>query len=59
MFYRRDFFQENRRAELFDYGDSVGIVMSEVTHMLHDVHGVDTTEVYVLVVKCALARLKI
>ena len=37
-------FLKKRRAELFDYG--VATVMSKVTHMLHGVHGVDTTNVY-------------
>ena len=55
-FYRRDFLKtEKRRAELFDYG--VATVMSKVTHMLHGVHSVDTTNVYVLIVGFALAHI--
>ena len=54
--YRRDFFQK-RRAELFDYG--VATVVSNVTHVLHGVHGDDITNVYVLLVRFALAHLKI
>ena len=58
MFYRRDFLKtEKRRAELFDYG--VATVMSKVTYMLHGVHGVDTTNVYVLLVGFALAHLNL
>ena len=34
-------------------------VMSKATHMLHGVHGVDTTNGYVLLVRFALAYLKI
>ena len=56
VLYRRDFFQK-RRAELFDCG--VATVLSNDTHMLHGVHGVDTTNVYVLLVRFALAHLKI
>ena len=57
MFYRRDFLKnKKRRVELFDYG--VATVMSKVTHMLHGVHGVDTTNIYVLLVRIALAHLK-
>ena len=41
---------------MFDYG--VATAMSKVTHMLHGVHGVDTTNVYVLLVRFALAHLK-
>ena len=48
VLYRREFFKK-RRAELFDYG--VATVMSKVTHMLHGVHGFDTTNVYVLLVR--------
>ena len=58
MFYRREFFKnKKRRLELFDYG--VATVMSKVTHMLHRVQGADTTNVYVLLVRFALAHLKI
>ena len=37
----------------------IATVISKVTHMLHGVHDVDTTNVYVLLVRFALAHLKI
>ena len=49
-----EIFLKKRRVELFDYG--VATVMSKVTHMLHGVHGIDTTNVYVLLVRFALAH---
>ena len=59
VLYRREFFfkKKKRRAELFDYG--VATVVSNVTQMLHGAHGDDTTNVYVLLVRFALAHLKI
>ena len=45
VLYRREFFfKKKRRAELFDYG--VATVVSNVTQMLHGVHGDGTTNVY-------------
>ena len=52
-----EIFFQKRRAELFDYG--VATVVSNVTHVLHGVHGDDITNVYVLLVRFALAHLKI
>ena len=36
----------------------VATFMSKVTHMLHCVNGVDTTDIYVLLVRFALAYFK-
>ena len=47
-----DIYFKKRRAELFDYG--VATVMSKVTHMLYGVHGFDTTDVYVVIVRFGL-----
>lgn len=40
---------KKRREKLFDSG--VATVMSKVTHMVYGVHGVDTSDVYVLLVR--------
>ena len=57
MFYRKYLKKGKKRAELFDY--DVATVMSKVTHIFYGLHGVDTTDVYVLLVRFALAHLNI